>query len=207
MRALRRLHRIATANRPVIELRAQVATFIQENGIREAGGSRAVPAFPRVPFRPRRVALRAIGFASFGLVALWLGFVVLPLQRVSARWRASAAGPELVAQRAIHRGMKRWVRFAKACGFASVSVNGADPLRRGPAVIVANHPSLIDTPILLSVMPQADLIVNAAWADNPFLRRCVRAAGYMRAEDGAVMVRHAIERLREGRVVVVYREG
>ena len=89
-----------------------------------------------------------------------------------------------------------------------MSVRGGEGLRNaGPVVIVANHPSLIDTPILLSVLPQADLIVNAAWGENPFLRGCVRGAGYLRAEHGAVMVRHAIERIGEGRTLVVYPEG
>src|SRR5258706_14468094 len=63
------------------------------------------------------------------------------------------------------------------------------------------------TPILLSLLQRADLIVTAAWGDNPFLRGCVEGAGYLRAERGAVMVRHAIERLRAGRVLVVFPEG
>jgi 1-acyl-sn-glycerol-3-phosphate acyltransferase len=197
------LHRIATANRTVIELRAQVATFIQENAIREAGGSQVVRAAPRA-FRPLRLALRGLGFASFGLVTLCLGFFAVPPARRAARRRGE--DPELGAQRAIHRGMRLWVRFARACRFARSSVTGAERLRGG-VVVVANHPSLIDTPILLGVMRQADLVVNASWGDNPFLRRCVDGAGYLRAEHGAVMVRHAIERLRAGRTLVVFPEG
>ncbi|HKA15522.1 MAG TPA: lysophospholipid acyltransferase family protein [Myxococcota bacterium] len=188
-----------------------MATFIQENGIREeigeTGRARGARAATGTPFRPYRVALRALGFASFGVVSLTLGLVVLPLQRLAGRWRQRGESAEIRAQRAIHRGMRLWVRFGNLSGFAKVSVHGVDALRSGPVVIVANHPSLIDTPILLSVLPQADLIVNTAWGDNPFLRHCVDGAGYLRAERGAVMVRHAIERLRAGRTLLVYPEG
>ncbi len=179
-----------------------MATVIQENA--KSANVRATPA---APFRPWRVALRALGFATFALDTLALGFIVLPLQRLAARLRGRGHGTDLRAQYAIHRGMGLWVRFSHACGVARVSVHGGEALRRGPVVVVANHPSLIDTPILLSVMPQADLIVNADWGDNPFLRRCVEGAGYLRAERGPVMVRHAIERLRAGRNLVVYPEG
>jgi 1-acyl-sn-glycerol-3-phosphate acyltransferase len=180
-----------------------VATLIQENE-----NTPNVRANRSAPFRPWRVALRALGFASYGLVTLTLGSVVLPLQRKSARWRALRESDELRAQRAIHRGMQLWVRLASAGGVIRVSVHGGEALRNaGPMVVVANHPSLIDTPILLSVMPQADLIVNAAWGDNFFLRGCVAGAGYLRAERGAVVVRHAIERINEGRMLVVYPEG
>jgi 1-acyl-sn-glycerol-3-phosphate acyltransferase len=187
----------------VIVLLAQVATLIQENG-----NTPSVKATRSAPFRPWRVALRALGFASFGAISLALGTVVIPLQRLAARVTRTRESDELRAQRAIQRGMALWVRLASAWGVIRLSVRGADALRdAGPVVVVANHPSLIDTPILLSVMPQADLIVNAAWGDNPFLRGCVTGAGYLRAERGAVVVRHAIERIAEGRTLVVYPEG
>jgi 1-acyl-sn-glycerol-3-phosphate acyltransferase len=195
-------HRIATAIPPVIESTAQVATFIQENGT-----SQRVPTAAAQPFRPWRVALRALGFATFGLVSGGLGVIVLPLQRLVARWHGITGADELRGQYAIHLGMRLWVWLANACGIASVSVRGGHKFRTGPLVVVANHPSLIDTPILLSVLPQADLIVNASWGDNPFLKGCVDGAGYLRAERGAVIVRHAIENLREGRILVVFPEG
>jgi 1-acyl-sn-glycerol-3-phosphate acyltransferase len=178
-----------------------VATLIQENG------TRSVPTASATPFRPWRLALRAAGFATFGLISGGLGFIVLPLQRLAARMRGLSSGYDLRAQYAIHLGMRLWVRIANACGIARVAVNGVERLRAGPVVVVANHPSLIDTPILLSLLPQADLIVNKTWGDNPVLRGCVDGASYLRAEHGAVMVRHAIERLHEGRCLVVFPEG
>jgi 1-acyl-sn-glycerol-3-phosphate acyltransferase len=177
----------------------QVATLIQENrSSRTAAPSAAPPLW--------RVVLRGVGFASFGLITATLGLVIVPLVRLGARLRGRPEQAVLRAQQAIHRGMRLWVRLSERLDVIRVRVNGAEKLR-GPVVIVANHPSLIDTPILLSVMPQADLIVNAAWGDNPVLRGCVRGAEYLRVEHGAVMLRHAIERLHAGRSLVVYPEG
>ncbi len=153
------------------------------------------------------MALRGFGFATFGLAAACIGWIVLPLQRLAPRWRGRGADAALRAQYAIHRGMRLWVRWMGVFDVVRVSVRGGETLRAGPIVVVANHPSLLDTPILLSVMPQADLIVNADWGDNPVLRACVEGAEYLRVEHGAVMVRHAIERLHAGRNLVVYPEG
>jgi 1-acyl-sn-glycerol-3-phosphate acyltransferase len=180
----------------------QVATLIQENR-----GSRSVRAAPGAAPPLWRVVLRGLGFATFGLIAATLGTVIVPLARLVARWRGHPEQSVLRAQYAIHRGMRLWVRWMSRWDVLRiVSVQGREVLR-GPVVVVANHPSLIDTPILLSLMSQADLIVNAAWGDNPVLRGCVKGGEYLRVEHGAVMVRHAIERLRAGRTLVVYPEG
>jgi 1-acyl-sn-glycerol-3-phosphate acyltransferase len=179
-----------------------VATLIQENG-----NPGRVRASSSAPVHPWRVALRGLGFATFGAIAAWLGFVFLPLQRLAERLRGRREDTALLAQHALHRGMQIWLRWMRACGVFDISVHGGEALQRGPVVVVANHPSLIDTPILLSVMPQGDFLVNAVWGDNPLLRGCVDAADYLRVEQGPVMVRHAVERLREGRVLVVYPEG
>jgi 1-acyl-sn-glycerol-3-phosphate acyltransferase len=180
-----------------------VATLIQENGNPGRVRETSAPSF-----HPWRVALRGLGFATFGLISLSLGLVILPLQRLAARLRGSDGDTALLAQRAIHRAMQLWVRWMGVCRVVKlVDVRGAEALERGPVVVVANHPSLIDTPILLSVMPQGDFIVNAVWGDNPVLRGCVDGADYLRVEQGAVMVRHAVERLRAGRKLVVYPEG
>ena len=73
--------------------------------------------------------------------------------------------------------MRFWVRWMGVCEVVKlVTVRGGEALQRGPVVVVANHPSLIDTPILLSVMPQGDFIVNAALGRQPGAARLRRRA-------------------------------
>ena len=159
--------------------------------------------------RVLRVCRVGLCFAYFG-VGIWLlGAVVLPLVAMPARRRGLSMDS---VTRRTQRAVQLYFQSFIACMMSVMRVGrvewvNAEALTRGPVLVVANHPSLIDTPILLTKLPQADLIVSAEWGDNPLLRRCLERAGYLRAEHGAVMVRHAIERLRAGRTLVVYPEG
>lgn len=154
-----------------------------------------------------RLARTLFAFASYGAAALSLGFVVLPLQRLAHRLRPGDEPLEIRAQRAIHRTTRGWLGTMKALGLFRIREVGSEALRRRPLLVVANHPSLIDSPLLTACMPQADFVVSAEWTRNPFLRRTIEGAGYLRAETGAALVREAVARLRAGRSVVVYPEG
>jgi 1-acyl-sn-glycerol-3-phosphate acyltransferase len=158
--------------------------------------------------RALRLFRAGLCFLYFG-VGVWLtGALVVPILR-RTRWRGlSPEALELRTQRVVHRFCRS---FAALIGPVMRLVDlqwiGSEALARGPVLVVANHPSLIDTPLLLAQMPQADFIVSPDWLRAGWLRPIVGAAGYLRAEDGAAVVRQAVERLRAGRSVVVYPEG
>ena len=176
--------------------------MIEENG--SSGSARRIASALSWSWQ---VLLRGIGFAAYGLAALTLGFVVLPLQRLVWRSSASSEHPQVRAQRAIHQTTRGWLWLVKLLGQVRVRETGTEKLRERPVLVVANHPSLIDSPVLTACMPQADFVVSAEWTRNPFLRRTIEAAGYLRAETGPALVRQAVARLRAGRSVVVYPEG
>jgi len=77
----------------------------------------------------------------------------------------------------------------------------------GAGVIVANHPTLLDVVVLISRLPQADCIVKKELWSNFFLRRIVAWAGYIPNDDGPELAQRAMERIREGRKVIVFPEG
>src|SRR5512145_3196896 len=164
--------------------------------------------------RPKRIAralrlLRAgLCFLYFG-VGFWVsGAVVVPVLR-RTRWRGLPPEElELRTQGIVHGFCRSFVDLiSRVMRLVDVQWIGAEALAHGPVLVVANHPSLIDTPLLLAQMPQADFIVSPDWLRAGWLRPIVEAAGYLRVEDGAAVVRQAAERLRAGRSVVVYPEG
>jgi 1-acyl-sn-glycerol-3-phosphate acyltransferase len=154
-----------------------------------------------------RVVRTGLAFAYYGVGSLALAFVVLPLQSLAARLAGSAERPDLRAQRTICAGSRSFVAFMERLGLLRLEFPGAEALGKGPLLVVANHPSLIDTPILSSRMPQADFIVSPEWGRNPFFRRAVDRAHYLHADGDGAVVDEAVSRLREGRCVVVYPEG
>jgi 1-acyl-sn-glycerol-3-phosphate acyltransferase len=152
-----------------------------------------------------RLVQTGIGFAVFGAVVLALGFVAIPLSRRIAR---DPAADELRAQRWVHRGARVFIGYMRAVGLLRLDLEGAERLRTGrPLLLVANHPTLIDLVVLASLMPQLDCIVSASWADNPFLRRTVVAAGYIRSDAGGSVARACLRLLKAGRCVVLFPEG
>jgi 1-acyl-sn-glycerol-3-phosphate acyltransferase len=178
-----------------------------------AGGperSDAARARRRRPLaRALRLARVGFCFAYFGVGVWFSGVALMPLVRAWSRLRGlSPEATQRSAQRVVHLFCRSFVAsLTRAWGVARVEWIGAEALARGPALLVANHPSLIDTPLLLSKLPQADCIVSPDWLRLGWLRRVCESAGYLRAEDGADVVRGAAERLRAGRTLLVYPEG
>ena len=153
--------------------------------------------------RSLRIAVGAVGFSLYGLLALGMGLVWAPLDRLLR----GAQGADLRVQRAIHRGTRAWLWACEALAGCRVRFRNPERLVEGPLLIVANHPSLVDSPFLTSQLPEADFVVSGSWTENPILRHAIRAAGYLREDAGTALIREAVARLRAGRRVVMYPEG
>src|SRR5262245_45708848 len=156
---------------------------------------------PRVAYL-WRASRTGLGFAVFGAGALLLAFGGFPL----LRWWPGDR--ELWAQRLVHFAFRAWVRFAGGIRLFRVQWRGRERLpARGPIVIVANHPTLIDVVLLIAGLPQADCVVKSAAWRNLFLRWVVAAAGYIRNDDGAALIEACVDRVRQGRCLLVFPEG
>ena len=145
----------------------------------------------------------ASAFVLFGVGGVLLALGVLPLAR-----RLSAADDfDLRAQRWIQRGYRVFVGYMAALGLIRVTrIPAAQPVRGG-CLLVANHPTLIDTPLVVAAYGQADCIAKTEWAENRFLGPAIAAANYIRRDTGSAVVEEAVRRLAAGRTLVVFPEG
>ncbi|MCP4004212.1 MAG: 1-acyl-sn-glycerol-3-phosphate acyltransferase [bacterium] len=151
-----------------------------------------------------RVCGTAFMFAAFGVGAVILALVVVPL---SGRLTRGEVRRDLLAQRWIQRSFALFVRLGVLIRVWKTSHHGMQHLAEGPSLVVANHPTLMDVVFLLAFMPQADCVVKRAAWSNPALRGIVRAAGYIPNDSSETLVEACADRLRAGRSVVLFPEG
>jgi 1-acyl-sn-glycerol-3-phosphate acyltransferase len=74
-------------------------------------------------------------------------------------------------------------------------------------LILANHPTLIDVVLLLSVLPQVDCVVKEAVIRNPFMRASVTTANYISNREPSDLLNDCVERLQHGASLLLFPEG
>jgi 1-acyl-sn-glycerol-3-phosphate acyltransferase len=151
-----------------------------------------------------RVFATGLSFALFGLGGLLLHALVFPLLSLLVRPAARRAA---AARAVVRLAFRAFVGVMRVLGVLRYEIHGLEKLERGGLLILANHPTLIDTVFLMAFVRNADCIVKAALWDNPFTRGPVRAAGYIRNGGGAELVGACIRSLRDGNNLIVFPEG
>ncbi len=143
-----------------------------------------------------------------GLVFLYYGIGGLVLGSwLQLRARLFGRDP-LAAQKTLQFGYGSFVGLMKAFGIFRLRTSGMETLEGpGPRLIVSNHPSSIDSAVIVSHLPQSDNFISATWARNPLLRGFVDAVDALPSDEGPEVIQNAAARLREGRTVVMFPEG
>jgi 1-acyl-sn-glycerol-3-phosphate acyltransferase len=111
------------------------------------------------------------------------------------------------------RVMGWWGRVFIRLGGWTFRVEGMENLPSGGAVLVANHQSVVDIPMLLSAFPRpVRFLAKRELGEIPLFGKAMAAAGNLFIDrddprDAVRMLREAGARLRDGRLVVVFPEG
>lgn len=154
--------------------------------------------------RAWRVVATAFCFSCFGLGGVLIGLVAFPVLI------AASPNREVRARRAqllIHHCFRAFTRLMCWVGVISLEVHGAERLARRGQLVLANHPSLIDVVILMSLLKQTNCIVKGALWRNPFTRGPVIAAGYISNHGGSELVDDCVAALEQGDNLIVFPEG
>ena len=169
------------------------------------GGKTGAAKLPRAAVfeRALRRAGTAFMFAVFGIGSLVVAGIAFPI----VAWRQRGDARHVLAQRLIHRCFRAFERLGNVLHLFEVRDSGLEHLRSGGALVVSNHPTILDVVFLVARMPQADCIVKLGAWRNPFLRGIVSVAGYIANADGPAVIDACAQRLRAGRSLIVFPEG
>jgi 1-acyl-sn-glycerol-3-phosphate acyltransferase len=146
--------------------------------------------------------LLELGYGFYAAVALGLAMVVtLPFVLLM---------PTLAARRWCGR---TGVRLALALAGIPIRVRGLQHLPPGPCLVVSNHASYLDGPLMTAALPgRFTFVVQHGAAGWPVFGRVIRAMGVTfvnrtAARAGAAQTRALIRRLQDGDSLTVFPEG
>lgn len=154
--------------------------------------------------RSWRVAATGACFIAFGVGSVVLGAVVFPWVRL-----LMPVGPRrhALARAVIHHLFRSFVALMRLTRVISVEVNGRERLRADGQLILANHPTLIDVVVLMSLIKRSDCIVKGSLGRNPVTRGPVRAAGFVLNDSADAMVSDCVASVRHGNNLIIFPEG
>ena len=146
--------------------------------------------------------LLELGYGVYAAFALLVAIVVtLPFVLLM---------PTLAARRCCGR---IGVRFALGLAGIPIRVRGLEHLPPGPCLVVSNHASYLDGPLMTAALPgRFTFVVQHGAAGWPVFGRVIRGMGVTfvnrgEARTGAAQTRGLIRRLQEGDSLTVFPEG
>jgi 1-acyl-sn-glycerol-3-phosphate acyltransferase len=160
-----------------------------------------------------RSAISIVGFALFFAGSPFLGLVVFPLLWLFSK---NDADHKRRITRLVNKAQwlfTEWMRF-----FGVLTAPRSLPLPPGvdpekPYVLVANHPTLIDTVLLMGWRDEATCVAKGAWYRSFVLGPLLRQTNYLpspRKDEGPEsrgMLERMTEHLRAGHALLVFPEG
>lgn len=152
-----------------------------------------------------RLFATATCFSLFGVGGLILTVLVFPLQKLGIR---DEQAQKRAARKTVHYSFRFFIAMMAFTRIFEFDLRDKAELGqlRGQ-LILANHPSLIDVVVLLSIIPNADCVVKAHLFSNPFIRGVIKNVGYISNADPEVLLTACKLSLEQGNNLIIFPEG
>jgi len=155
--------------------------------------------------RAYRFVGQSLFWILFGLIGIAVGFLILPLAKAFIRDPKSR---EVAARNIIAACFRLFVWTACGMRLISCRVTGMEHyVPDGNQLILANHPTLIDVVILISLFPQVDCVVKEAVTSNPAMKTLVGTANYISNREPSELLISCTGRLKSGASLLLFPEG
>jgi 1-acyl-sn-glycerol-3-phosphate acyltransferase len=143
-----------------------------------------------------RIIATGIGFSIFGIGAICLVYIVIPL-----------CGKKK-AQPIISNSFRCFTFIVESFGLMRFDFKNFDKLKDDHGcLIISNHPTLLDYVLIVSQLKHCDTIVKEALWQNPFLKKIVQLAGYIPNKEFAEIFPLIQQSLVAGNNILIFPEG
>jgi len=110
-------------------------------------------------------------------------------------------------RRFVYSSMRFYLGVLRIIGIVEVKTDDREKLKDlNSKIIASNHPSLLDIIILLSLIPNADCIVNARLARN-IVGGVIRSLYILNSLDFDDLLKACTESLKQGNCLIIFPEG
>jgi len=152
-----------------------------------------------------RIIATGFCFLCFGFGGLFLSVLVFPLQCL---FIPNLDKRKVTARKTVHYSFKFFVSMMQFFGVFDFNTKKIIETKdiQGQ-LILANHPSLIDVVVLISIIPNADCVVKAHLFKNPFIRGVVKNTGYISNADPEGLLADCKNSLEAGNNLIIFPEG
>jgi len=164
-----------------------------------------LPSITNKPLYAYRVLGKWFSFFFFGLSSLILVVIVFPLMYLflHPRERFKKYGRRLVSA-----SFKFFVSLMHFIGVVNLETDNREKYRHlSSKIVVANHPSLLDVVMLISLIPNADCIVNTSLNRNFIVKGVVRQLYILNSLDLENILQACAESLKKGNCLIIFPEG
>jgi 1-acyl-sn-glycerol-3-phosphate acyltransferase len=166
------------------------------------------PDLPPVSNRPLyayRVLIKGFSFFLFGFSSLLLVLLVLPTMRLFIHPKERF---KKKARRFVSLSMRLYVSIMHFLGIVNLETDNREKYRNlSSKIIVANHPSILDVVMLLSLIPNADCIVNAHLKGIVFITQIIRQLYISNISGYESILKACVESLKQGNCLIIFPEG
>ncbi|MGD0142129.1 MAG: lysophospholipid acyltransferase family protein [Rhizomicrobium sp.] len=153
-----------------------------------------------------RQCATGLSFALFGLGGLLLAGFIFPVVNLIFRDKVRRTR---IAQQIVHLAWKMFLRVVVAMRVLDFDAEGATVLRgETGTLVIANHPSLLDIVLIMSLMERTQCVVKAGAWRNPFMRGAIKATNYIpNLGDAEQVIDGCVAALKSGNNLVIFPEG
>jgi 1-acyl-sn-glycerol-3-phosphate acyltransferase len=168
--------------------------------------SNTPPPVANWPLYIYRVTAKLFSFLVFGLGTLALVIGAFPVMSLLFHPKARFSS---YARRFISASFRfHFISMMRLMGVIKLDVDDREKYRRlSSKIVVVNHPSLLDVVMMISLIPNADVIVRGNLTRNLIVRWVVNRLYILSSLDFDVLAGACIRSLNEGNCLVIFPQG